>query len=149
MLKDARREADMIGTKNAGGFMLLEVLVAVLIAAISLVGIYAASTQCLKQIWSARETSRAALAADCEMENLCTAPWSDIVASGSSYTMSVSNNPALALLSGGSGTVQLTPLAGSANAVQATVVLTWTGRDGTLKTNIAATTIISENGFLR
>ena len=139
----------MVRAENVGGFTLLEVIVAVFIAALSLVGIYAASTQCLKQIWSAREISRVALAADYEMDNLCTTPWSDIVASGSSYTMSVANNPALALLNGGSGTVQLTPFAGGANAMQATVVLTWTGRDGTLKTNIAATTIISENGFLR
>jgi prepilin-type N-terminal cleavage/methylation domain-containing protein len=139
----------MVRAENVGGFTLLEVVVAVVIAAISLIGIYAASTQCLKQIWSARETSRAALAADYEVENLCTTPWSNITAYGSSYTMSVSNNPALALLNGGSGTVQLTPLTGNANVLQATVALTWTGRDGTLKTNIAATTIISENSFLR
>lgn len=135
--------------KNTGGFTLLEVLTAVIIAAISLLGIYAASTQCLKQIWSARETSRAAQAADYEMENLCTTPWNNIVAYGSSYTISVSNNPALALLSGGSGTVQLIPFVGNTNALQATVALNWTGHDGTLKTNTAATIIISENGFLR
>jgi prepilin-type N-terminal cleavage/methylation domain-containing protein len=142
------RNTDMIKEKNAGGFTLLEVLTAVIIAAISLVGIYAASTQCLKQIWSARETSRAALAADYEMDNLCTTPWSNITARGSSYTMSVSNNPALALLSGGAGTVQLTPVAGNTNTVQATVALTWTGRNGSLKTNSTAL-IISKNGFLR
>jgi hypothetical protein len=63
--------------------------------------------------------------------------------------MSVSNNPALALLSGGVGTVQLTPVAGNTNARQATVTLNWTGRDGTPKTNSASTIIISQNGFLR
>ncbi len=139
----------MVKAKNAEGFTLLEVLVAALIATISFVGIYAAGTQCLKQIWSARETSRAAQVADYEVENLCTTPWSNITAHGSSYMISISNNPALALLNGGSGTVQLTPFAGNTNAIQATVTLTWTGHDGTLKTNTAATIIISENGFLR
>jgi prepilin-type N-terminal cleavage/methylation domain-containing protein len=137
----------MIKGKNTGGFTLVEVLIAAIIAALSLVGIYAASTQCLKQIWSARETSRAAQVADYEMEYLCTTPLSDITARGSSYTMSVSSNPALALLSGGAGTVLLTPLSG--NTMQATISLNWTGHDGTLKTNTAATIIISENGFLR
>lgn len=139
----------MAGDKNAAGFTLLEVLIAVIIAAISFVGIYAASTQCLKQIWSARETSRAALVADYEMENLRTAPWSTIVAYGSSYTISVSNNPALALLSGGVGAVRLDPLAGSTNAIQATVTLTWTSRAGSSNTNMTAPIIISKNDFLR
>lgn len=139
----------MVREKDIAGFTLTEVLVAVIIAAISLSGIYAASTQCLKQIWSAREASRVVLAADYEIETLCTIPWSNIVVYGSNYTMSGSNNPALALLNGGSGTVRLTPLAGNANAKQATVSLTWTGHDGSLKTNTAAAIIISKNGFLR
>jgi prepilin-type N-terminal cleavage/methylation domain-containing protein len=135
--------------KNTGGFTLVEVLIAVIITAISLVGIYAASTQCMKQIWSARETSRVALIVDCEMENLCTAPWSNITALGTSYPMSVSNNPALDSLSGGAGTVRLFPLAGNTNARQAMVELTWTGRGGAVKTNASAVMIISKNGFLR
>jgi len=139
----------MVRAKNVGGFTLTEVIVAVVITAISLGGIYAASTQCLKQIWSAREASRAALAADYEIENLSTTPWSNITACGSSYTMSVSNNPALALLNGGSGTVQLALLAGNTNAMQATVSLTWTGHEGSQNTNLATTVIISKNGFLR
>ena len=139
----------MIKAKNSGGFTLVEVLVAVIIAAGSLVAIYAASTQCMKQIWSAREASRAALAADYEMENLCTAPWSNITALGSSYTMSGANNPALASLYGGAGTVQLTPLAGNTNAIQAAITLIWTGRGGVPKTNTTAMMIISKNGFLR
>ncbi len=142
------RCAKVLKEKNTKGFTLLEVIVAVVIAAISLIGIYATSTQCLKQIWSARETSRAAQVADYEMENLCTSPWSDITAQGSSYAMSVANNPVLALLNGGAGTVQLTPLAGNTNAMQATVALTWTSRNGSLKTNSTAL-IISKNGFLR
>lgn len=137
----------MAGNKNTAGFTLLEVIVAVIIAAISLSGIYAASTQCLKQIWAARETSRATLIADYEMENLRTAPWSNIVACGSSYTMAASNNPALALLDGGSGTVRLTPLAENTNALQATITLTWTGRSP--NTNMTAAIILSKNGFLR
>ncbi len=137
----------MIRKKNTEGFTLLEVLMAVIIAAISFVGIYAASIQCLKMVWSARETSRAALVADYEMENLRTAPWSNIVACGSSYTMSATNNPALALLTGGSGTVRLTPLAENTNAIQATITLTWTGRS--VNTNMTATIILSKNGFLR
>jgi prepilin-type N-terminal cleavage/methylation domain-containing protein len=64
----------MVEEKNVKGFTLVEVLVAAVIAAISFVGIYAASTQCLKQTWSAREVSRAAQAADYEMEHLCTTP---------------------------------------------------------------------------
>lgn len=139
----------MIKRKTSGGFTLLEVLVAVIIAAISLVGISAASTQCLKQIWSARETSRAALVADYEMENLCTATWSNVTDHGTSYAISVSNNPALSLLNGGAGTVWLTPLAGNSNALQATIALTWMGHGGNTKTNTAAMMIISKNGFLR
>ena len=139
----------MLRKENTEGFTLLEVLVAVIIAAISFVGIYAASTQCLKQIWSARETSRAALVADYEMENLRTMPWSNIVAYGSSYTMSVSNNPALALLSEGVGTVQLAPFTGNTNAIQAMVSLTWTSRTGSSNTNMTAPIIISKNDFLR
>ena len=137
----------MVRRKNVGGFTLVEVLVGVAVAAIGLVALYAASTQCLKQIWSAREISRAAMVADCEMENLCTTPWSSITNLGSSYTMSTNNNPALALLSGGVGSVQLTWLAGKTNTMQATVVLTWTGRNGSSKTNSTAL-IISKNNFL-
>lgn len=129
---------------------MVEVLVGVVVAAIGLVGLYAASTQCLKQIWSAREISRAALVTDYEMENLCTTPWSsmtNIMAQGSSYAMSTNKNPALALLSGGVGSVQLTWLAGKTNTMQATVVLTWTDRNGSLKTNSTAL-IVSKNNFL-
>jgi prepilin-type N-terminal cleavage/methylation domain-containing protein len=136
----------MVRKKNVGGFTLVEVLVGVAVAAIGLVALYAASTQCLKQIWSAREISRAALATNYEMEDLCTIPWSDIEAKGSSYTIST-NNLALALLSGGTGSVQLTSFNGSANVKQATVTLTWTGRNGSLKTNSTAL-IISKNNFL-
>jgi prepilin-type N-terminal cleavage/methylation domain-containing protein len=139
----------MVRKKNVGGFTLVEVLVGVAVAAIGLVALYAASTQCLKQIWSASEISRAALIADYEMENLCTKPWSNITGYGSSYTMTVSNNPALALLtnSGGVGSVQLASIAGNSNVIQATVTVTWTNRNGSLKTNSTAL-IISKNNFL-
>lgn len=134
---------------NTEGFTLLEVLIAVIIAAISLVGTYALSTQCRKQIWAARETSRAVLAVEYEMENLRTVPWSNIVARGSSYLLSTNSNPALTNLAGSAGTVQLAPLSGNTNAILATVSLAWPGRDGVLKTNMTAATIISKNGLLR
>jgi prepilin-type N-terminal cleavage/methylation domain-containing protein len=134
---------------NAKGFTLLEVLIAVVIAAISLVGIHALSAQCRKQVWSARETSRAVLAVEYEMENLRTIPWSNIVACGSSYVISTNSNPALTNLNGGAGTVQLVQLSGNTNAILATVSLAWKGRDGALKTNVTSAAIISRNGFLR
>ena len=71
----------------------------------------------------------------------------NIMAQGSSYAMSTNKNPALALLSGGVGSVQLTWLAGKTNTMQATVVLTWTDRNGSLKTNSTAL-IVSKNNFL-
>lgn len=135
--------------RNPAGFTLTEVLVAVVIAAISLTGIYAASTQCLRHIWSAREASRAALAADYEIENLCTASWGSIMSLGSSYTMSVSSNPALALLNAASGTVRLASFTGNTNIVQATVILTWTGHGGVRHSNAAAAVVISKNDYLR
>lgn len=131
--------------KETRGFTLVEVLVGVVIAALCLTGIYAASTQCLKQIWAARDASRAELAADYEIERLQTMPWSNVV----SHTLSASNNPALALLNAGSGTVSLVSIGGNSNVLQATVTLTWTGRGGIRNTNAAAAVIISKNDFLR
>ncbi|MGE4488183.1 MAG: prepilin-type N-terminal cleavage/methylation domain-containing protein [Kiritimatiellales bacterium] len=139
----------MTGGKNTNGFTLTEVLVAVAVAALCFCGIYAVSVQCLKQIWSARDASRAALAADYEIENLRTESWSTIEAYGSSYVMSVSNNPALGLLKGGSGTVYLSPLGGSDSVQQATVNISWTGHRGAPVTNFSTAVIVSENGFLR
>jgi prepilin-type N-terminal cleavage/methylation domain-containing protein len=137
------------GMRNAKGFTLTEVLVAVVIAALSFTMLYAAGVQCLKHIWAAREASRAALAADYEIETLGTASWDSIVARGSSYAMSSSNNPALALLNGGSGTVQLTSVPGNANAMKAVVNLSWAGYPGAVNTNISVVAVISKNGFLR
>jgi len=135
--------------RGAGGFTLLEVLIALVIAAISLVGLHAVSTQCRKQIWSARETSRAVLALEYEMENLRTLSWSDITNYGDSYTISTSSNPALTNLAGSVGTVQLAPLSGNTNAILATISLAWPDRSGVLQTNMTVSTIISKNGFLR
>lgn len=139
----------MRNKNDSNGFTLTEVLVAVIIAALSFSIIYIASVQCLRQIWAAREASRAALASDYEIENLSTASWDSIIARGGSYDMAVSNNPPLALLPGGSGTVQLIPLPGNTNAVQARVSLSWTGHQGSVNTNISVSVIISKNGFLR
>jgi len=134
---------------GAEGFTLLEVLIALVIAAVSLVGLHAVSAQCRKQIWSARETSRAVLALEYEMENLRIMPWSDITDYGDSYTISTNSNPALTNLAGSVGTVQLAPLSGNTNAILATISLAWPDRSGVLQTNMTASTIISKNGFLR
>ena len=134
--------------KNTLGFTLTEVLVAVLIATIGLTGIYLTSTQCLKQMWMARETSRAAMAIDYEIENLRTIPWDNVTALRPSYTMTTNSNSALALLNEGSGTVQLAPYGGSADLLQATVNVSWAGRSSS-STNMTEIIIISKNGFLR
>jgi prepilin-type N-terminal cleavage/methylation domain-containing protein len=131
------------------GFTLLEVLIAVVIAALSLTGIFALSTLCRNQIWAAREMSRAVSAVEYEMETLRAVPWSNITARGSSYTISTNSNPILANLAGGAGTVQLIPISGNTNAITATVSLAWRDRNGSLRTNSTAATIISKNGFLR
>ena len=140
--------AGMKEKKKTSGFTLIEVLVAVLIATIGLTGIYLTSTQCLKQMWMARETSRAAMAVDYEVEKLRTIPWDNVMALKPSYTMSTNDNPALALLNQGFGAVQLASYNGSANLLQATVNVGWAGRSSS-STNMTEIIIISKNGFLR
>lgn len=131
------------------GFTLVEVLVSVVIATISLIGIYAASVQCLKQIWSAREVSRANQVINYEMENLYTTPWANIQAHGSSYTISSSDNPALDSLNSGTGTVYLSSLGGNPDILRATIEVAWSSRNSASNTAMDATIIISKNGFLR
>lgn len=137
----------MTGIRQRAGFTLTEVLVAVVITALCLAGIYTVGTQCLQQIWSAREMSRAAQVFDYEIENLRTTAWTNIQAYGSSYTMSSSSNPAMDLLNEVSGTVQLSPVSGNADLLQATIALSWSGRTAARTETTAI--IISRNGFLR
>jgi prepilin-type N-terminal cleavage/methylation domain-containing protein len=136
-------------TNNSAGFTLTEVAVATAVTAICFIGLYAATTQCMKQVWSAREVSRAAQAANYELETLRTAAWSNITAYGSSYTLSTNSNPALSLLNNGGGTVMLTPINGNTNLLQATVTLTWTGYQGNRNKTLSSAAVISQHGFLR
>lgn len=122
---------------------------AAVVTGVCFIGLYAATTQCLKQVWSAREASRAAQVANNESEFLRTTAWSNITAFGSSYAISETNNPSLSLLNRGAGTVTLAPINGDTNLLQATIGLTWTGYQGDREKSMTSAVIITRYGFLR
>jgi prepilin-type N-terminal cleavage/methylation domain-containing protein len=130
------------------GFTLIEVLIAIVIAALGFIGIYAFSSQCMRQVWSARELSRAAAVVEYEMDSLSTTPWSDITAYGSNYPISSAENLALTNLppAGRLAAVTFSP-AGSASVKTATVSVVWSSPTGTR--TVSNSCIIAENGFWR
>lgn len=132
------------------GFTFVEVVMAMVIASLGLGILYAAAIQSLRQVRMAREYARAAIVVEYEVERLGTMPWSDIVAHGSSYAMTASNNPSLALLDGAAGTVQFVSEGGDTNVLRTSFHLNWTGRHPRSQdTNAFDKVIISRCGFLR
>ena len=137
---------------NARGFTLIELTAGLSLAAIAFVGLFALNVLNIRAMRSAREESRSMQAMEYEMEQLRTIPWSNVVAYGSAYSISGSNNPALAHLNSGGGTVTLSPEpAESTNASsrRVTITLTWASHhDSATRTNTTMS-IVSEHNFLR
>lgn len=123
----------------------MEILVATTIAAAGYFALYGLSSQCMRQIWSARELSRAMSVIEYEMDYLRTANWSDFDAR-TNYTISSSTNLALARLPGGGGSVSLTT---GASIKTARVSVVWSIRNGAAMKTQSVACVISEEGFYR
>lgn len=133
------------------GVTLVEVLVGLVVLAISFGAVFALSSNVMRIMKAARNESRATQAAQYELEKLMTYSWSEVLALGESYSISTNDNLLLSDISSGAGTVTITPSpATNPNApVRAIcVAVSWKTSSGLTQTNVI-TTLIAEGGFLR
>ncbi len=136
---------------NKSGFGLVEVMLAVVIAGISFCGIYVMSIQSLRILRMAQNEAQSLQVAQHELEKIRSSSWSAILAMGSSYSISASNNPALSQLAGYSAKVEINsfPPAGTNNNMRTvTVYVSWWDPAGLRITN-SMTSLVARKGMLK
>jgi prepilin-type N-terminal cleavage/methylation domain-containing protein len=129
--------------RNNNGFTLLEIMFAVLIVGIALVGIALAFSRSSIFITEIRQTSVATQAAQEEIEIIRDMDFDNILALGSSFTaagFSSLNNPI--------GTLTVDNPYGTADMRRVTVTVTWTSPEGrTLSRSLV--TLVTRDGINR
>jgi prepilin-type N-terminal cleavage/methylation domain-containing protein len=135
----------------SNGFSLVEVMIAMVIAAIMFSGIYMVSLQTLNILKMARDESRAIQAAQYEMEKLRSRTWMTLLTMANDTTFNADDNAALAYLNEPSGSVKRTAISPSGLIVDilaVSVTVNWTSFNGDPDTK-TLTSIITKRGMLK
>ena len=127
---------------------LIELMVALFVVSLAFAGVYGMSTQVSTILSQARGETRATETAQHEIERLRGMSWAEISSLGSNYRITTGNNPAIADVPQGVGTVEISPYpatnaASTINLI--TVTIQWQNAAGTTATN-QLTTLISSQG---
>lgn len=136
---------------SKGGYSLVELMIALVVAAIMFSGVYMVSIQTMNILRITRDESRALQAAQYELEKLRSWSWSTIggYATAGGYDVDPDDNAALQYLTDGAASVMMSPhvVAGIVEPVYAvTVSVTWSSFDGTEMTK-TVTSLVTEKGL--
>ena len=95
-------------TNHKAGFSLIELMIAMVVAAIMFTGIYAVSIQSMNILKAARHETRAVNAAQYELEKIRSYSWSVIEAMAENTAFTAENNAVLGQLNTPIGTIKKT-----------------------------------------
>lgn len=132
-------------------YSLVELAIAMAIAAIMFMGIYLVSIQTMRILQMSRDETRAVQAAQYEIEKLRSYSWSVIDALPEDSVFDDGDNAILGQLNNASGAIKKTlhPEASIAEPIYAiTVTIHWDGPNGD-PVSKSVTTLITETGILR
>ena len=134
------------------GFTLLELMIALVIAAVMFAGIYAMSLQSLTILRITRDESRAVQATTYEMEKLRSRTWMSLLTMDENTTFDLAENSAMSHLRDPKGYIKRTVItpAGVSNAplLAVSVTVEWTGFDGAPDSK-TLTSAITKRGMLK
>ncbi len=149
-----KRKAENMNNKSKkAGFGIVEVMISMLVAMIAFCGVYAMSIQSFRITRLTKDESLSTQAAQYEIEKLRAYSWLQVLALGSSYTVTVSQagNSALYDLANGSAIIQTAPFPSTSTDAQirtVSVMVSWDNKETYRSTN-TITTLIGRRGLMR
>lgn len=136
---------------SLAGYSLVELLIAMVIAAIMFSGIYAVNIETMNILQVARSQTRAVQAAQYELEKLRSYSWAIIDAMAENTPFDATDNAVLALLNNGSGTIKKTLYSPSQilePMYAISVTVSWTEFNGQPESK-TVTSVITKRGIIR
>ena len=136
---------------SLAGYSLVELLIAMVIAAIMFSGIYAVNIETMNILQVARSQTRAVQAAQYELEKLRSYSWAIIDAMAENTPFDATDNAVLALLNNGSGTIKKTLYSPSQilePMYAVSVTVSWTEFNGQPESK-TVTSVITKRGIIR
>ena len=137
--------------KDRGGFTLVEVMVAIIIIGIGFGAVLSLGSQLSWITRASTEESRAAQAAQYQVEVVRSLSWTYLTALEPSYTITGAQHPMLDELPNGQATVAISPFPTASADEQlraVTVTLSWRDLDGDTQ-EYTVTTLVARKGMMK